>query len=290
MTAHAESHTHQFREALTFSIQGKLINDIAREKLYYNNDLPGAIALIMSCIETDELSEDTRRGIALDILDGRKELVGVYPGPDYGVADIPEERRPKQNLQSYTENLLKQLNELKQTNKLLTDKLICVAENMPEYAQINVDKDWRRNYWNQDDTSEGADTIFGSKPEPVVDSIFGSALVSSYLQRMTSTCDDPDYGWLFADGHFEPVEFGDHAKCKEHDRARLHFSEAGDYLQRVHRACLLHNPALGVAILTATGELTKAQKEFMYDYYIKRGMNDKANALYSDSTASNRSY
>ena len=304
-----ESQEHR---ALSFSVQGSFITRLAREKLYYNNNLTGALKLIMACTETDQLSEDTRTGIALAILDGRKEIVGVYPGDTYGVVDVPENQRPKQTLETYVTSLQKKLEDLQHENKLLGDKLVCIAEEVPEYMSRDIDATWRHSYWDKNDKSDGADTIFGTTPARSMDtdSILGSALVSSYLARMTNPCDDPDYGWLFADGHFEPVDFGDHAGwvyewlqkhepdwftklpdyTPERDRASLYFSDAGDYLQRVHHACLLHNPSMGIAILTASGDLTKAQKDFMFDYYTKRGMTDKANALFNDSTLSDRSY
>lgn len=301
--------------SLSFSVQGSLINRLAREKLYYENNLTAALQLILSCTETDQLDYDTRVGIAVAILDGTKELVGTYPGDDYGVEDVPEDRRPRQNLQSYVDGLLKKLDDLRRSNKTLMDKLSCVAELIPEHSMSGIDAQWRTQYFDPDIHEADANTIFGTTPQPAADmgtgSVFGSALLDSYMKRMTSECEEPDYGWLFPDGHFEPVEWGDHTGwafnwLKEHepdwytklkegdsdsfDTGSLHFSDAGDYLQKHYKAVLLHNPALGVATLTASGELTKAQKEFMFDYYTKRGMTDKANALYSDSRESDRSY
>lgn len=47
---------------------------------------------------------------------------------------------------------------------------------------------------------------------------------------------------------------------------------------------LLHNPQQGIAIPTRdiTREYTKAQKEFLYDYYMERDCKEEANAIWQD--------
>lgn len=48
---------------------------------------------------------------------------------------------------------------------------------------------------------------------------------------------------------------------------------------------LLHNPQQGIAIPTRdiTREYTKAQKEFLYDYYMERDCKKEANAIWKES-------
>lgn len=288
----------QETRTLTFSISGEFITDAAREKLYHGHDLAGAIELLLSCTQTDQISYEHRVGDAVAILDGTKELVGTYPEPDYGIADVPEDRRPEQNLKIYAENInaeLDELDRLKTQNRILTDKLACVGETLSEAQMKEIDTEWRRNYYDSDEHGPEHRGIF--EKETV-----SSALLDSYIRRMKSSCAEPDYGWLMANGRFEPVDFGSHAqwaydwlqvhdpnwykKLKTYnpagDAACRHFDEAEDYLQDAHRAVLIHNPALGEAVVTKAHELNKAQKEFLYDYYTKRGMTEKANALYRD--------
>ena len=61
------------------------------------------------------------------------------------------------------------------------------------------------------------------------------------------------------------------------------------YWDNTCRSCqdrwvLLHNPQQGIAIPTRdiTREYTKAQKEFLYDYYMERDCKEEANAIWQD--------
>lgn len=56
---------------------------------------------------------------------------------------------------------------------------------------------------------------------------------------------------------------------------------AADYLVR-RGWVLLHNPSQGIAIPTRdlTRKYTKAQKEFLYDYYMQRKCTREANAIW----------
>lgn len=58
---------------------------------------------------------------------------------------------------------------------------------------------------------------------------------------------------------------------------------AADYLVR-RGWVLLHNPQQGIAIPTRdiTREYTKAQKEFLYDYYMERDCRKEANAIWQE--------
>lgn len=80
--------------------------------------------------------------------------------------------------------------------------------------------------------------------------------LDSFMARMMDKEDHTteDYGWL------EP-----------------------DYLVR-RGWVLLHNPQQGIAIPTRdiTREYTKAQKEFLYDYYMERDCKEEANAIWQD--------
>ena len=274
------------KTSLTFSISGRLITNLAREKLYYNNDLVGAIDLLCSCLVSDDITKDQQLALAYAILDGSKEIVGTYPNDDYVVEDVPEDKRPSKNISSYFENIRTELEEAKKTVRKTTDKILCISDHIDERTMRMIDADYRNNYCDTDDPDR---TIFGTT-ETITENIFGNKLLEDYMDRMTSDCDEPDYGWLFPDGTFHAVEFGDHFSwaskwLKAHDpewedyRAREKFGhsldEAGDYLVSRYHAVLLHNPGLGTAFVTGdTTRLTKAQKEFLFDYYTKRNKPD----------------
>ncbi len=111
---------------------------------------------------------------------------------------------------------------------------------------------------------------------------------------MQSPCDEPDYGWLFPNGTWYPVEFAHHHGwaiewLREHDpdwRRGQHkvidYSEANEVLMRKYGALLLHNPGMGVAKPRCLKEPTKAQKEFLFDYYQKRGKKQLASEVYDE--------
>lgn len=58
---------------------------------------------------------------------------------------------------------------------------------------------------------------------------------------------------------------------------------AADYLVR-RGGVLLHNPSQGIAVTTRNPlkRYTKAQQEFLYGYYMERGKEKEANAVYEE--------
>ena len=98
-----------------------------------------------------------------------------------------------------------------------------------------------------------------------------------------------DYGWLEPNGDFHQVEWGEHqywaGKYVEENFPEQYeeILNPGDWL--VDRGwVLLNNPSQGVAFATGSlvRDMTKAQKEFLYDYYIERDCKDEANALWDE--------
>mgnify|MGYP006908153042 FL=1 len=58
---------------------------------------------------------------------------------------------------------------------------------------------------------------------------------------------------------------------------------ANDYLVNKKGYVLLHNPyGYGNTLISAPKRLTKAQKEFLYDYFMHEGNTGMANSLYKD--------
>lgn len=96
-----------------------------------------------------------------------------------------------------------------------------------------------------------------------------------------------DYGWLSPDGTFYKVEWSEHnawaAKKLETD-----FGETVSKTERLHPAdamtkrgwILLHNPSFGPPRITKSDRnLTKAQAEFLYEFFIERNMKEEANSV-----------
>jgi len=115
--------------------------------------------------------------------------------------------------------------------------------------------------------------------------------IDNFLKRMMDVKEHTttDYGWLEPDGTFHGVEWGEH-QCWADRYVEENFPEqyeeileAGDWL--VDRGwVLLHNPSQGVAFATGSlvRDMTKAQKEFLYDYYTERDCKREANEIWEE--------
>lgn len=306
---------------LSFSIQGEFITNLAREKLYDEYDFPYAIKLLLSCTETDQISIGDRIANALAILDGRKELKGTYPGSDYGLYDVPEDKRDDRlGLEQLFDGLRTKIQNLNNTIAAQSEKIQFLHEHIPDYKKKQYDQDFESEY---EETADGnRATIFGTNleddeytypsdmlqtmsswnrqnPKPNEIATKTQDMMSSFMARMSNPVDEPDYGWLFPDGTFHPVEWGEHQSwadtwLTEHDPEYVRLQEepenrimlwnAGDYLSEHHKAVLIHSPWRGIGEITAHGtvRLNKKQKDFLYDYYIKRNQTERANALYQN--------
>lgn len=276
-----------------WSIKGSFITQLAREKFYEDLNPKYAIDLLMGSTVRPDLSEADRLAIAIAILDGRKELVGTYPGDDYDVRDVPEdERDPSRTVEALFERTRDKIKSLEATVRELNEKMCFIAENTSEDKLKVLDRRYA-------DYCDGEGSIFGTeRPAMEIPNPWGTPglpeapedMLQSVTDRMKSQVDEPDYGWLFPDGTFHPVDWGEHQGWAyqwllEHDpeHARdLPLHQAGDTLSTRHKAVLLHSPYQGMATVTSAGvgELTKKQKEFLFDYYVKRGKSDVASKLY----------
>lgn len=132
--------------------------------------------------------------------------------------------------------------------------------------------------------------------------------LDGFIKRMTDQEEHSteDYGWLEPNGTFHAVEWGNHQEWannyleknltpEEQFDAMVEINTSGmaksgtdvvgaaDYL--VKRGwILLHNPTQGISFPTSnpTGRITKAQKEFLYDYYTERNCEKEANAVWEE--------
>ena len=78
------------KKTLTFSIEGKIITDVAREHFYVRNDMAKALDLLCCGLQSDKLNEYEQMALALRVLDGKAEIRGTYPGHSYGIYDLDE--------------------------------------------------------------------------------------------------------------------------------------------------------------------------------------------------------
>lgn len=160
--------------------------------------------------------------------------------------------------------------------------------------------DYGRILASTDPTSPAAISRIFENPTKVVD---------EFVDRILSDDRDDEYGWLEPNGTYHPVEWGKHAEwaadyLEKHypftpgpngSHAELYYRTKpdgsreyinnGDVLVYSLGWVLIDNPAQGMGRHTCRPDrpMTKAQKEFLFDYYTKRGDAHKANALYEDN-------
>ena len=103
------------------------------------------------------------------------------------------------------------------------------------------------------------------------------------------------YGFISPDGKYHPVEWGEHTEYayKYIDNNNLSddfykwwkdvYGSSTDYLVYNCGWLLIHSPAYGIPYLTLSNKnITKAQRETLFDYYIQTGREKEANALYNE--------
>lgn len=279
------------RREVHWEVEGKYVTDMARRLCFEENKFHGAVDLLMSCLVTDELTYEERVILALKILNGNAEIVGRYPNEDYGVEDT-DSQTPVTELFKFFDKTNEKLKEKEKEIKEWQEKFLFLAEYLAEEG------DWKLREVNREYRNAFDEELFDLGKEQTTTRMENSML-ESFLDRMSSDSSD-DYGWLETDGTFHPVEWGDHEKwASEWLKANKPFSEfaelywleqngerqhitGGDVLVFKLHWVLLHNPFQGIAEpkYDMTRTLTKAQKEFLFDYYIERGKTDKANALF----------
>ena len=105
------------------------------------------------------------------------------------------------------------------------------------------------------------------------------------------------YGWLSPSGEFTPGDWGEHEgvaheiirkkgwKEEYWNIEERHFGIARDFLCQEKGYVLIHNPSIyGRTQVTAYKPYTKAQREFLFDYFTKEGDSMMANSFYKDDT------
>lgn len=271
---------------ISFSLQGEFATEHGRNKLFHQHNLKGAIEFLTGCMQCDQLDPKEIEQMAYDILNGRAEITGTYPGPDYTFQYI-KDCENKSDISDAISKWTEQLDELKDYKNKLTFIHSYMSDNMN--YQLSHMEDYYENEFGEPLFDEPKTTTYNNK----------NPLLDSFMERMHTDTDD-DYGWLEPDGTFHPVEWGEHEKwAANHVQTKMSNNDwfkasselniaksihaYGDYLIN-NNWCLLHNPAQGIAIVTKcpNKKITKAQAEFLYDYYIKRKQSKTANEIWNE--------
>lgn len=251
---------------LTFDVQGEFITQLAREWLCGGEkSFDEIIEILMQCMMNDDIPKAQTRRYAEDILIGRAALKGSTRAGTYHLEVYePGEEEPlpeSMNFWKTAEKKIQAEKELKET----TERLNTVMNFLPEEMKRQI----RREMGEETEEDRQFEKL------------------DSYVKR---TKDEKkhttaDYGWLSPHGKFYGVEWGDHEDWANNflEEKGLENNDGGNTLIKGGWV-LLHNPAHGIAFPTrsAARSYTKAQKEFLYDYYMERDCKKEANEVWEE--------
>lgn len=271
-------------KTITYDVHGEFITQLIREKFYSGErSYEKTIDLLLGCMEGTDTPKEQLIRYAQDILLGRAALKGSTAADTYHleIFEPGEEHIPA------SMNIWKEAEERRKVEKKLErmiERWNVVMEHISEETKREIRKEL------------GEETIEDKQQDAL----------KSFMKRMLDKEEHTteDYGWLEPNGAFHVVEWGDHQEwannyLKENLTSEEHFTAmveinasgvaksstdiigAADYLVR-RGWVLLHNPSQGIAIPTRdlTRKYTKAQKEFLYDYYMQRKCTREANAIW----------
>lgn len=273
---------------VSFGITGEYITQIVREQFFINGMEYGkAMEILMSCMGGTDMEEAKLKRYAEDVLLGRAEFKGrtedsTFHMTAYDAGEEPEMTASFRIFEQYS-RMKKKLAETEKELGKIREWYAVAMEHVPSYE---------------------VDDVLRETGQPI-ESSFGSSLLDSFMERMMDEEEHTtgDYGWLATDGDFHEVEWGKHQEWAEKYirenmteeewlTAGVHmpgqiktssFNTFGDYL--VERGwVLMHNPSQGMAFPTKNQQkpYTKAQKEFLYDYYMERGKKAEANEIWKE--------
>ena len=254
----------------TYGITGELITQITREWFCSGEkSIEKVMEILKGCMTGTDTPETRIRRYAEDILLGRAALKGNPADGTYHLEryEPGEEEELPGNMNIWKIPWSKKV--LKSELDRMTERFNVAMEHLSESEQRAVRKEL------------GEET----------DEDRWQARLDSLITRMMDKKEHTtgDFGWLEPNGTFHEVEWGEHQYWADRyveenfPEQYEEILEAGDWL--VDRGwVLLHNPSQGVAIATGSlvRDMTKAQKEFLYDYYTERDCKREANEIWEE--------
>lgn len=264
---------------LQISVDGEWLTDLAREWFYLESKgYDKCIELLDSSMSgTDKTKEQIRRH-AEDLLLGRAALKGSTADGTYHLEIYSPEEEEKMPDDMNVWKIVGEQRKIKEELDKYKRRWDVAMKMIPRYLkeEIGIELD--------EDLTE-------PESRPVV-----SRALDNYMKRMLDTEEHTteDYGWLEPNGKFHAVKWGDHqewayeyleskAKTEEEYSKLPRLYEAGDVLTK-EGWVLLHNPSQGIAIATKNPckDYTKAQKEFLFEYYMERNCEKEANDIWEE--------
>lgn len=272
---------------VAFNTSGEFITKLAREWMFIEGKpYQKVMGLLLSCMCGTDTPECELRRLAEDVLLGRAEFKGETADETFHLCVYDAEEQPllPENMDVFkiVIRMQKELEETKEELQKMREWYFVAMEKLPEYLREDVRKET------------------GQQP---VDSGVLTGALKSFIDRMSDTEEHTteDYGWLEPDGTFHNVVWGEHQQWAidylERNHPELADNDdvdmqvkcgvgligAGDWLVE-HGWVLMHNPSQGVAFPTKNpvGRMTKAQKEFLYDYYMERRLKREADDVWKE--------
>ena len=299
------------KRTLSFGITGEFITKVAREWFFIENKPYSLVEeLLTSCMGGTDIPEGELKFMAQDVILGRAEFRGnSWDGTfDYVKLGSPaalnifdefckirlEMERIKEEssktakryctmfdaLRLWLEDDIESAVEECADDPELNDVLLKLLSMYSEVKIAYGPGGYKKVYFDKEDD-----------PVEVAPAPTGESLVDDYFaQRNIEEKHSDNYGWLEPDGTFHPVPWCEHQEwATEALQERGLWDDfrhwdgglrdlPGDYLTTVKGWVLLHNPGQGVAYVSRNTEkrLTKAQREFLFDYFYKRGRKAEA--------------
>lgn len=275
------------RASFTFSINGEFITQLAKERFFLEGaDYEKVMELLLSCMCGTEMSNRKLKRYAEDVLIGRAEFAGNTEDGSFCMRTYDaEDETPKVpecfNIFTGYARLKKKLKETEKELNKMQEWYAVAMEHVPSWDVNNVLRE----------------------TDQPIESRYGDSLLNGFMERMLDDEEHTteDYGWLAPDGTFYAVDWGNHQEwaqrfieesfpeAAEDDEVdmQIHCNigliGASDYLAEKGWV-LLHSPSQGIAEPTKDPRrnFTKAQKEFLYDYYIERNKENKANEIWEE--------
>ena len=273
---------------MSFNISGEFVTRTAREWFFYENKPYETVEeLLFSCMCGTDLPTEELKRMAQEIILGRSEFKG-WSG-DNTFEYVKLENSAELNIFTEYSKLAQKNKELNKDLKTLNDRFLnlCGAINDITYGyseeaiqQIENNNDKKRLV---DMLRAVGDCKISYSP------MTGYSILDDYLEASKT---DNNYGWLSPNGEFHPVDWCEHQEwaelqvekmglCDEFEKwndTESHSMQLwGDFLCE-KGWILLHNPARGTAKVTRneSKRITKAQSEFLFNYYTDRGKHDLA--------------
>lgn len=199
-------------EQLHFRIEGEFITNLARERFYQDHNLSGAIELVQSATVTDELNEVEHLMLALEVISGKKSIIGTYPGDDYGIKENNDIDRYFDDFIKEIDNIQKRLKDKEEELQQVYNKYSFVLSQLPDYQIKDINDEYHSEYGEYLFEIPREERRFNYLMNNYVGVSQHSAqeALDEFLARRKDTTEYKyaDYGWLEPDGTYHEVEWG----------------------------------------------------------------------------------